>query len=267
MIFNFDIQNLDFSKELSQQLIDMYRKKIKDGEGFCEPDVVDDIIVYHGTCLPYANFILKNGIEPRKKLENGNFDKEIRSFDGMVYLTTKWHYLYAHNSCVQYDKKEPASDSIINAMCYFDCRVNLNELCLDEDFFHSAYVLSKIKKCLKEHRNILTLSSSECLQYYGTVASNGKISRERIVGLTILLNQDKIFKNFISASSQYQKDVKKWAHGKGKGALSKKDLLLLEDDENNLFYDVSKIKSDYIIDKIVYNTEAKKYVLLFKRLK
>lgn len=260
----FDLTKLDFSLELTQQLkkqhYDIVNEMIKTGAKDNEDN--KKITLFHGTSLKYFNNILLMGLQPRDVTRVSNYKDELSSIEGLVYLTSKWHYWYAFNTV---NRIRESGDEEINIPCYVDIEVSSNDLILDEDFFHSRYVLNAIKNCARRHSPVLELSYEECISQYATIAHIGAIPKEKITNLTILASAETMNKNFINPNSQYMKDLKKWANGRGKGKLRKMDLFEIEDHKYNLIFNLKDIPHGYIIDKIQFDREMDTYRLSFNK--
>ncbi|WCK57578.1 hypothetical protein PP175_26295 (plasmid) [Aneurinibacillus sp. Ricciae_BoGa-3] len=74
------------------------------------------------------------------------------------------------------------------------------------------------------------------------------------------------FEKFISKDSQYLKEVSKWGVGKGKGKLTLQDLFALEDDDQNLFFNVSDIPEGYVISDFIPTEGDTSYKLKVNRI-
>jgi len=261
----YDLTQIDFKKEITQQLKVMYIEKVEAMLKNKEvASVGEKLILFHGTSLHYFNDILMYGLLRRNITGVSNFGEKIKSNENSVYLSKKWHYWYAYNS---YNNLLNNGIKDMNIPCYIECEVPVSSLVPDEDFFHSKYVLNKIKTCLKEDKQFLELKYDECLNHYGTVAHLGNIQRDDIVAITILANEKLFLKNFIDYKCQYYKDLQKWGNGKGKGVLKFIDLLKLEDDKYNLTFQLKDVPAGNIIDGIKLNKEQDKYVLHFNKPK
>lgn len=261
----FDLSKLDLKAEITVQLRKQYVEMVNvilnsprnDNKG-------QPITLFHGTSLYNINQILLNGLIPSNESRISNYDENIKSVDGLVYLTNKWHYWYAKKACDTLKDKEQSQNEL-NFPCYFDCTVDKCDFILDEDFFHSLYMKNKIKKLLRHESRYMTVTAEECLTYYGTVAYLGKIPRKNIKNFTILASAKTFHDNFINQDCQYAHDLKKWASGKGKGQLLKKDLFYLEDHKYNLMFMMQDIPDDTFIERIIFNKEEDKYSLVLKK--
>jgi hypothetical protein len=177
-------------------------------------DKEDTIAVYHGTSSYYLNTILNTGILPRSETNNSNFDDTSPSIENMTYLTNKWHYIYALNSCKELQEKGITDN---NFPTYIECRIPKSLLEVDEDFLYSTYVSNKLKSFNKSNKSEFVLTWEECLAHYATVGVAGSIPRKYIVSFTILGDIDYFKNSFVSEDSQYYKEFMKWIQGKGKG--------------------------------------------------
>ncbi|MDF2879644.1 MAG: hypothetical protein K0R54_201 [Clostridiaceae bacterium] len=265
----FDLTIIDYTKEITNQLKEQHFRKIDKmitNETF---DNNDDstITVYHGTSLYYLNDILLKGILPRDTTGIGNYSNEIASNKNLVYLTNKWHYFYAYNAFNSLNKSEIDTGSL-NIPCYVECKVPAKYCVIDEDFFHSNYIKQRLKSAIKKGNTTLEINYSECHAMYGTIAYLGAVPREYIKSFTILANIELLHKNFIDNNSKYQKQLRNWANGKGKGDLKLIDLANLEDDEYNVTFGTKDIPENYIITGVEPTQNSNvKYRLRFNEVK
>lgn len=210
-----DIQHIDF------------QEKIKGA------DASETISLFHGTSSLYLNSILERGILPRSEVGTSNWEHVMESIPNVTYLTDKWHYFYAINANITYLQEEFGDewpllmDKAQVYPCYVECKVPKDLLLIDEDFLLSEYMGKKIKKAVKEDKN-LDLNPMECLSQYGTVGVMGGIPPEWIVSFTILAEPAMV--HYVTdEKGQYFKDWKKWQYGRGKGALTSLDLFKREE--------------------------------------
>ena len=82
------------------------------------------ITLYHGTSTKHMDSILKNGLLPRDKTGNSNWDGPVESKAGFVYLTTAYPVYFAFCTA-----KEENEDLLILRV-----KVKLADLYPDEDF-------------------------------------------------------------------------------------------------------------------------------------
>lgn len=209
-------------------------------------------MLYHGSSVDKLNNILLNGLLSRSKTNNSNFKGDLVSNENLVYMTNKWHYFYAYNA-ISEDLDEPTTGHLPKIPCYIEAKVPKKFLVHDEDFFHSKYMLNKIKNCIKKNQRYLEVTWEESLAQYATVAVLEEVKREWFFSFTILLDMEKFFNNFISPNSQYAKDLRKWGEGKSKGKLKFMDLVELEDSEKNTTYFLKDIPKNYIITDAFIN--------------
>lgn len=246
----FDLTLIDFSKDVPDQLkkqhYQIVNRMLK--EGLHDNDDDKKITLFHGTDLSNINSILYSGLETSGETNKNNYEGDLKSNEGLIYLTNKWHYWYAYKALEQSFKN---SDNKYRIPCYIECTVPASKLIMDEDFVHSMYVKNRLKTCLKKRQHIFELTYVECLNQYGTVAHLGKVERKDIIAFTVLFNVDLFKRNFIDEKSQYQKDLQKWGHGKGKGSLKLIDLFRLEDDKENLTFNLKGLPENSVITEII----------------
>lgn len=276
----FNLMELDYTKELSEQLKKQHSKNVEEMIKNSTYDYDEDkkITVFHGTTLKCLNSILLHGILPRDTTGRSNFEKKIESNKNLVYLTNKWHYFYAYKAFLMSLEKNTVDERMgkgerikvddLNIPCYVECEVSSKECLMDEDFLHSNYVLQRIKSAIKNRKETLEITYSECLAMYATMAHIGAVPRKDIKSFTILGNIKLLYRNFIDSKSEYQKQLIKWGKGKGKGNLKLEDLFELEDDELNATFWIDDIPENHIITGIE-PTENKnvKYRLRFAEVK
>lgn len=242
----YDLSILDYEKEITEQLKLQHTEMVKelyDNLDNKKIDKDDYIMLYHGTNLRSLNSILIDGMLTRNITKVSNFNDVIISNEHLVYMTNKWHYFYAFNSFLL----DVNSQDTMNIPSYVEVKVPKALLVEDEDFFHSKYVKSKIKRCLKKNERYLEISWEECLAQYGTVAVIGKIPREYLFSFTILADLELFQKNFASEDCQYSKEVVNWGNSKGKGKLKFMDLVKLESSDINATYFMDSIPENNII--------------------
>jgi hypothetical protein len=263
----FDLYQIDFRKEAVEQLKEQYHRKVSHmvENGIRDSKDERKILLYHGTSLYYLNVILLNGLQPRGTTDRNNF-KSLESNEHLVYLTNKWHYFYAsvaHSNLIEEGKGIPDW----NIPCYIEVEVPYKDLIIDEDFFHSHYVLGTLKNCIKKRERYMELNANESLTKYATVGHIGTVTREMIKSFTVLANILKFHDGFEDKNSQYQKDLEHWGHGKGRGILAFEDLLQIEDDSMNLTFFLKDLPKDYIVTKFIpSDDEEKKFKLYFGRV-
>lgn len=260
----FDLSRFDYTQELTDQLKKEHTRQVGElvNSGNRDNCETKKIKLFHGTSLRYFNDILLGGLQKRNITQRSNFEDEIKSNENLVYLTNKWHYWYAYKAVETLNKMDEAN---VNVPCYIECEVEVKNLIMDEDFFHSKYVKTKLKNCLKRHEQYMELKYDECISQYGTVAHIGDISRDNVISITILAGAKTFLKNFIVPSSQYQKDLLKWGSGKGKGQLKFMDLLELEDQKYDLTFQLEDIPSGYTVKDIILDEENDRYRLYFNK--
>jgi hypothetical protein len=122
--------------------------------------------LYHGTSIRYLREIIKNGLLPRNETGNSNWEGDIKSKTGFVYLTTAYPVYFAMAIC-----KEKEDLVII------EVNVDTDELYPDEDY---------IAQCLKKHdpelkhidlKEINPLVELECYRKYwkDSLERNGNV--------------------------------------------------------------------------------------------
>lgn len=260
----FDLSKFDYTIELTDQLKKEHLRQVEElvNSNKRDNDETKTIKLFHGTSLRYFNDILLGGLQRRNITQRGNFEGEIKSNENLVYLTSKWHYWYAYKA---YETLFNNNENDKNVPCYIECEVPVKNLVMDEDFFHSKYVKTKLKNCLRRHEQYLELKYDECLSQYGTVAHIGDIPRDKVISITILAGTKTFINNFINPKSQYQKDLIKWGSGKGKGSLKFMDLLELEDQKYDLTFQLEDIPSGYTVKDILLDEENDRYRLYFNK--
>jgi hypothetical protein len=260
----FDLSKFDYTQELTGQLKREHSRQVAElvNSGNKDNDKIKTVKLFHGTSLHYFNDILLGGLQRRNITQKSNFEDKIKSNENLVYLTSKWHYWYAYKAVETLNNK---NENNMNVPCYIECEVPVQDLVIDEDFFHSKYIETKIKNCVKRHEQYLELKYDECLSQYGTVAHIGDISRENVVSITILAGTKTFINNFINPKSQYQKDLIKWGSGKGKGHLKFMDLLELEDQKYDLTFQLQDIPIGYTVRDILLDKENDRYRLYFNK--
>jgi hypothetical protein len=267
----FDLTKIDYTKEITEQLKEQYHEMVNSLIQKGERDNQDNSMVtlFHGTNLKRLNTILLSGLVPNNITGINNFEGELKSNEHLIYLTNKWHYWYAFQTYMNYRIEEQEDNrDIYNIPCYVEVRVPANRLIIDEDFFHSSYIKTRLKSALKKGKTELELSYQECLSQYATVAHIGRIERKDIVSFTLLVNLDLVRTNFIQEGSRYMQDLEKWSHGKGKGKLSLEELFILEDDPANLTFTLKDIPKDNVITEFVRkdNDEERRFALRFGKV-
>jgi hypothetical protein len=248
----FDLSRLDLDREITEQLAQQHFKQVEDMmvSGKRENTEEKPISLFHGTSLYHINKILIDGVLPINETSISNYEGNLKSNVNLVYLTSKWHYQYAYYTFAKLNNEGKVAEDM-NFPCYVECKIPYSELVIDEDFFHSKYILQKLRRCLVRGEKEMEVTVEECLNHYGTVAHLGRIKRKNIESFTILANLPLFLENFIDSKSQYQKDVQKWGKGRGKGELRFLDLLKLEDDKYNLTFEMKNIPEGCIITKFI----------------
>lgn len=259
----FDLTKLDYTQKVDEQLKKMFFEKITEmiEMGTFDNEFNRKVTLFHGTSLYHLNSILLYGLVPRNQSNLSNFDEGIKSHESLVYLTNKWHYFYASISSERLKKEKKVAPQWC-IPCYVECVLPMKRLVIEEDFFNSHFVRDKIKNCLRRNNPILELTTDECLSQYATVAHLGAVKREDIKSFTLLVNGHVFYQNFVNPNSQYQKDLKKWGQGKGKGKLRLEDLWQLEDNEENLTFWLKDVPNNSIITN-VRESATQKYALEF----
>jgi hypothetical protein len=249
-------------------------------ESMNERDLVSDsnkkdtVTLYHGTTTAHLNNILKNGLLPRKETNNDNWSEISSSASNVIYLTNKWHYFYAYQATqshlIEKGRKEgiepePWFMTWETVPCYIECEVPKSLLVPDEDFFHSHYISRKIKSALKKERDYIEITWEESLAHYATVGVVGGIPVEYIKSFSIL-GEVELQKELMFDKSAYQKDMKKWASGKGKGDLKLLDLMKREDSSllNGAWF-MHQIPKNKEIIQIGKNPASNTIAIVFER--
>lgn len=190
----------------------------------------DCITLYHGTTTAHINSILQKGLLPRQHTGLSNWEHLMDSIENVTYLTNKWHYFYAINAQMEYEKKHGASGIRNTFPCYIECKVPKDLLVMDEDFLLTNYMANRIKSAVKRQK-VLEYDPMECLKEYGTVGVLGEIPPSMIVSFTVL-GSPKTIKYFLDKNSQYMKDWHRWQQGKGKGKVKLRQLWEKEAESN-----------------------------------
>ena len=231
-------------------------------------DKDDTITLYHGTNTFYLNSILENGILPRNITGNNNWEKEeALANEDVVYLTNKWHYRYAYNSVEQLLKNKYGEDWSqkeegqwwINGKLfpiYLEIVVPKEYLAADEDLLYSKYVKDAIKAAVKKNGELkIDLTWENSLAHHGTVAVRGGVPKEWIKSIHIL-GDGHLYLDLMEEGKPYQKEMRKWFNGKGKGKIKNKDLKAMEKKYKYTGeMPVAAIPPGYKLSQCVYNKE------------
>lgn len=249
-------------------------ESLKPEEMLSSAKVKDTITLYHGSTTAYLNQILKHGLLPRKETYNDNYEKISSSAFNTVYLTNKWHYVYAYKATDVYIQKKAEQEkrevipwwmSWETIPCYIECEVPKALLVPDEDFFHSKYISQKIKSALKKGFDSIEMTWEESLAHYATVGVVGGIPAEYIKSFSIL-GELELQKELMFDKSAYQKDYKKWATGKGKGDLKLLDLMKREDRSTmNGAWFMDQLPKNKEIKQIGKNPSSNTIAIVFER--
>lgn len=262
----FDLSVLDYEKDLTIQLKEQFHyqvaRMVKGNRR--ENKSLRKISLFHGTIFKYLNSILLDGMVPRD-ISNlgGNFHDDVKSNPNLVYLTDKWHYMYAQNAMTKDAELVGGDDMPIDSFpCYVEVEVREQDLIIDEDFFHSQYVMKKITRCLEKREYELKLTALECLDNYGTVAHIGSIDHCNVVSFTIMANVKAFTENMMAPTSKYVAELNQWGAGKGKGSLSLLELSELEvkgdEIESNLTFWMKDVRRHYQDVALIASFEEKK---------
>ncbi|GAB6474141.1 hypothetical protein CON36_35425 [Bacillus cereus] len=226
---------IELKNEFMKQARNFDLEKLKSQE-----DRNDTVTLFHGTNTFHLNSILENGILPRNKTGNNNWDKEeAYSNEDIVYLTNKWHYWYAYNSTERLLERKYGKDwsSVKEAQwwltgsifpIYLECEIPKVYLTLDEDIVFSKFVKDEIKRAIKKGTDLqLNVTWEDSLAHQGTVGVRGGIPREFIKSIHIL-GDPHLYLELMDNKRQHMRDYDKWIQGKGKGKLKLKDLQEIE---------------------------------------
>lgn len=239
-------------------------------------DPKDTVTLYHGTTTAYLNDILEHGLLPRKDTDQGNWQDQVASSPNVVYMTNKWHYLYAYNATGAYIEKvekntgkeqEPWFKSWLTFPCYIECVVPKALLVADEDFFHSRYISNRIQSSLRSGKefSIDSIDPLECLAHYGTAGVLGGIKPEYIKSFSIL-GELELYRELMFSNSPYKKDTEKWGAGKGKGKVELLDIMKREDQSlHNAAFFMHQIPKGRRIGQIGINPKTGTLSLAFQK--
>lgn len=193
----------------------------------------DTVTLYHGTTTRHLNSILQHGLTPRMINQISNFE-DVPSNDELVYLTTRWHYWYAHNanqqSLISQVGLERFEEEDIEGLwretqdipMYIECEVPRELLTLDEDVVYQYNIRKAIKKGSIQKPEDITVDM--CLEQ-GTVASLLPISLEYINEIVILGNVE--YRDYLLEGS-YGSDASNWFKGFGLGHTDMWEMIMLE---------------------------------------
>ncbi|MFF2532187.1 hypothetical protein ACFVS2_25090 [Brevibacillus sp. NPDC058079] len=237
-------------------------------------DMKDTVTLFHGTTTAHLNSILQHGLLPRKETEIDNWKGIYSSANTVIYLTNKWHYFYAYQATSSWmeEKAKERGEEIKDFWvtwetfpCYIECEVPKALLVTDEDFFHSTYVSQKIKSAIKKERDF-TVTWDESLAHYATAGVLGGVPVEFIKSFSIL-GELELYKDLMLVNGQYQRDLSKWGHGKGKGDLKLIDIQKREDQSlsNGTWFMGRDVFPGDIIGKIGMNPKSNTIAISIKR--
>jgi hypothetical protein len=268
---------IDGKFEATHYFKDIHKKRISemDIETIkAKANASDTVTLFHGTTTAHLNDILSNGLRPRIETKIDNWGGELTSLENVVYMTNKWHYLYAYQATDSYLKEkhkgegrkyEPWWECWESYPCYIECTIPKALLVADEDFFHSKYISQKIKSAVKRNLMDVELNWNDSLSQYGTAGVLGGISPSQIKSFSIL-GERKLFYELMLSESTYNKDAVAWGAGKGKGKLKLFDIQKREDSslENGAWFikDMPKGKQ---IQQIGINPASKTLAISFQK--
>lgn len=165
------------------------------------------ITLYHGTTTAYLVDILKNGIRPRCYTNNSNYEHQHRSANNAVYLTDKWHYMYAVQVTDKYIKNKYGDNGLPwwtnreSFPVYIKLNIPKEHLAIDEDIVFSKY----FKDIVRQNKDF-TATWKESLKHYRTATFIGEIPVEYIEEITVLGDTGFIVKEICDDNSAYYKD-------------------------------------------------------------
>lgn len=251
--------------------------------------------LYHGTSARYLHSIIKDGLQPNRSGDNQWEGNDFPPMKNVVYLTDRWHIVFANQSYVRYQSsRHPLFQLIANGQIdgtkpftgqkkdfpiYLKVRVAKSRLIADEDFFLSRKMNERLEGILQKHG--LTCSeiiasntipseikkefmdipihefAQSCLDYTGTVAVIGHIPPEDIVEITSLASLKTINYSIINEEHPYYQDYITWQKGNGKGKMKPKEIRRLE---TGLAIDAT-IKMKPSIKEIIADYDRKKLII------
>lgn len=166
----------------------------------------NELILKHGTSASSLQDILLNGLVGRKKNNRNNFP-QAESNENLIYLTNKWHYMYAFISVrvsfenylnnlnipipedfnIYSEKLQDYWEETCDVPIVLTVRVNESDLLIDEDIVYNR----KFKKelSLKKEINLKDLTYEKSLNQY-TVACRKEIKSNDILGIEVVAYSD-----------------------------------------------------------------------------
>ena len=267
---------------------DLFREELEELEETKLNKPNDKIILYHGTTTAHLKDILKDGIKPRIYTNKSNYKEEHRSANNLVYLTDKWHYMYAYNVTEYFSKNIHGVDyewwkhKDILPM-YIKVKVPKERLTLDEDIVYSdffknkvnkikeqqknnenakiGFTITKIDKVIDENNHVLGFDWNDSLKHYRTVGYLGIIKPKYIEEIVILGDLPFLIKTCMSGSDYYL-DYKDIMHGKESSRIKNNDTMKRLENKSPLNYTIIPKKHKNIEKmNLIFDEEANRFKL------